>query len=609
MCGWIDFERRFGESEQQIIGKMTDSLVHRGPDDRGLWFGERGGFGHRRLAVLDPARSRQPMIAHEHAASASDVVLIFTGEVYNFRALRKDLIARGRRFSTSGDTEVVLQSYLEWGADFVSRLAGMFSIAIWDGRIEQLLLIRDRLGIKPLYWFPLDRGLLFASEPKAILCHPDIEAAVDAEGLRQLFGLVRTPGHAVFSGMREVKPGHLLQFDADGMHERCYWQLCSNEHPDDPVTTVSRTRALLEDIVREQMESDVPLCTLLSGGLDSSLLTALAQGRRNAESLDPVRSFSVDFGTDSKSFVADAMRAAPDEPFVRQVVEHLGSTHRTVLVRSTEMFSDEARFAALRARDLPTLGEIDLSLLLLCRAVRGHSTVAISGEGADELFGGYRWFHDERVIGQPVFPWIAMTRELGRYSMFEPGGIALNVVEHQADMYATAVARVPVLAGESAEDRRMRELTHLHLTHFLPTPLERKDRMSMSVGLEIRVPYTDHRLVDYVFNVPWKLKQLHGQQKGLLRAAAERLLPQEIVARPKTPFPGIQDPEYHGCIRGKVSQILDDNSSPVLDLIKRTTIRTLASAPANGAPVIRMGLERILSMHEWLTTYNVALRL
>lgn len=605
MCGWIDFERAPAECDRQIIGRMTDSLAHRGPDDRGLWFGNRGGFGHRRLAVLDPAHSRQPMIAE---SPQGDVALIFTGEIYNFRSLRADLRAKDHCFKTSGDTEVVMRSYLEWGAGFVTKLAGMFSIAIWDGRTEQLLLVRDRLGIKPLYYFALDRGLLFASEPKAILCHPDVEAAVDAEGLRQLFGLVRTPGCAIFSGMHEVKPGHLLQLDSTGLRERCYWQLHAKEHRDDAEATVAMTRSLLAEIVTEQMESDVPLCTLLSGGLDSSVLTALAQSDRQARGLDTLRSFSVDFGIGPEAFVPDAMRTTPDEPYVRQVVRHVGCTHQSISVSSHEMFSERARRAALRARDLPTLGEIDLSLLLLCTAVRRHSTVAISGEGADELFGGYRWFHDPRIAGKPMFPWIAMTRELGRYSMFEPGGIELNVIEHQADMYSAAMSRVPRLAGEAPDEQRMRELTHLHLTHFLPTPLERKDRMSMSVALEIRVPYTDHRLVEYVFNVPWRLKQLHGQEKGLLRAAARQLLPATIVDRPKTPFPGIQDPAYHACISTEVKQMLAENSSPVLELIRRSTIRTLASAPANGAPVIRMGLERILSMHEWLTTYQVALR-
>jgi asparagine synthase (glutamine-hydrolysing) len=606
ICGWIDLSRRPKRQQREILSAMTEALAHRGPDDAGIWLGTKGGLGHRRLAVLDLANSRQPM---SEQTPRGDVVLVYSGEVYNFCELRKELVTRGCRFRTVGDTEVVLRSYLEWGEQCVEKFTGMFAFGIWDGRTEELFLVRDRLGIKPLYYFPLVEGVLFGSEPKAILCHPDVAPIVDAEGLRQLFGLVRSPGHAVFAGMSEVKPGHFVRLDARGLSEHRYWGLQAMPHLDNLETTVAKTRTHLSRIVGQQLVSDVPLCTLVSGGLDSSTLTALAQLDSLTKGGDPIRTFSVGFGSKPESFVPDAMRATPDDPYIEAVVRHVGSAHRPLVVATSELLSKKTRHMALRARDLPTLGEIDSTLLLLFSAVRDYSTVVLSGEGADELFGGYHWFHNEDIVSEHTFPWIAMARGLGRYSMFEPGGVVLDIATHQADLYADAIRSVPRLKGESRIERRMRELTYLHLTHFLPTPLERKDRMSMAVGLEVRVPYVDHRLVEYVFNVPWALKMFDNQEKSLLRAVSNGLLPAAVASREKSPFPATQDPAYHAVLSCEVNEILAQRTSPVLDLINRSTLRALACMPPTGSSVVRMGLERVLSIHEWLTEYNVSIRL
>jgi asparagine synthase (glutamine-hydrolysing) len=603
MCGWIDFTERPAGTREPVLSAMTDALAHRGPDDRGVWLGRYAGLGHRRLAVLDPAHSRQPMIER---TAHGDVVLVYTGETYNFAELRKELSTLGHLFETRGDTEVVLRAYLEWGASCVDRLVGMFSFAIWDAREEKLLLIRDRLGIKPLYYFPTATGVLFGSEPKAILSHPDVRPSIDADGLRQLLGLVRAPGHAVFAGMSEVKPGHLVEVDRAGLRERRYWALESRAHIDDLPTTIATVRSLLSEIVDQQLVADVPMGVLLSGGLDSSTLAAHAQRQSMAAGAGPVRTFSVDFGESPESFVSDAMRGTPDAPYVDAVVRHIGSAHRSVSLSATELLARSARLSALKARDLPMLGEIDTSLLLLLKAVREYVTVAISGEGADELFGGYRWFHDQAVVAQPAFPWLAMARQLGRYSMFEPRGIHLDLVSHQSDLYSDAIREVPALDEESPREARMRELVYLHLTRFLPTPLERKDRMSMAMSLEVRVPFVDHRLIEYVFNVPWSMKSFDGREKSLLRAAARDLLPAQVSAREKSPFPATQDTTYHARLITEVKDMLASGTSTVLSLMNRATVRALASMPPSGAPVVRMGLERVLALHEWIDEYGVS---
>jgi asparagine synthase (glutamine-hydrolysing) len=602
ICGWIDFERDL-TSQQAVLQEMTDTLTHRGPDAEGTWTSPRAAVGDRRLAVIDVVGGIQPMVHHD--PPRGDVVLVYSGEVYNFRELRAELERTGERFTTSSDTEVVLRGYVRWGQAIVHRLNGMYAFAIWDGRTEELLLVRDRLGIKPLFYYPLREGVLFGSEPKAILASGQVDAVVDETGVLELFALVRTPGQAIYRGLREVRPGHTVRVRRAGLAEHAYWTLTATEHTQDLDQTIRTTRELLDDIVARQLIADVPLCALLSGGLDSSTITALAQSMLRAQGIGPLRSFMVDFGG-AEAFHPDPMRGTRDAPFVHELVEHVGTDHTDIVIDTEELLSQHAWDATLKARDLPALGEMDTSLYLMCKAVRAHSTVALSGEAADELFGGYRWFHDAEVIASDTFPWLAMAGKLGRQSIFEPRLVGrLNVAAYQADRYAEALAEVPRLPGEAGLERRMREISYLHLTRFLPTPIDRKDRMSMAVGLEMRVPFCDHRLVEYVFNVPWAMKSFDGREKSLLRAAARELLPDAVAQRTKSAFPSTQDPSYHALVRDRVTRLLADRHAPVFELLSHPAVRALAAMPAHGIQVVRMSLERVLRVNDWLERYHV----
>lgn len=607
MCGvsgWFDFSLQPADEILKVLTDMTATMRHRGPDDSGIWECAQGGLGHTRLAVLDPALSRQPMLAH---TTQGTVALAFSGEVYNFKELRRELTIAGHEFHTEGDTETLLVAYLQWGENCIERLAGMFAFAIWDDRTRRLLLVRDRLGVKPLYYMRHGVGLLFGSEPKAIFAHPDIEAAVDADGLRQVLALVRAPGDAVYVNMREVEPGCAMVFDENGLRMWRYWRIESRPHTEDLPATIEHIRSLLSGIIVENLASDVPICALLSGGLDSSAITAVAH--RHLTGLGgALDTASVGFGLPPELFVPEAMRPSQDDAFVDLMVEHLGTRHHRIEVSVEDLLSDRLHATTIRARDLPGLGEVDATLFLLFSAIRRTFTVAISGEGADELFGGYRWFGDTEVIAQNTFPWLAVARGLGRYNMFEPAGAKLDVHAYQADLYADAIRRVPRLDGEMGIESRMREISHLHLTHFLPTPLERKDRMSMAVGLEVRVPYVDHRLVEYVFNVPWAMKRFDGREKSLLRAVAGSWLPAAVLNRTKSAFPALLDAQYHRYLTARMRSILDERRSPILDLFQRPTLRTLAAAAEHQATAVRMGLERAIALHDWLETYRVSIR-
>ncbi|MEV8611461.1 asparagine synthase (glutamine-hydrolyzing) [Amycolatopsis sp. NPDC051373] len=610
MCGitgWVDYGRDLA-AERETVAAMTATMACRGPDASGMWFDRHVAFGHRRLAIIDLELGTQPMTAE----AGGTVALTYSGEVYNFAELRAELQARGHRFTTNSDTEVVLRGYLEWGTGLAERLNGMYAFGIWDPREERLVLIRDRMGIKPLYYSPHGDGLLFGSEPKAILAHPEIRPVVETDGLRELLSFTKNPGQAVWAGMREVEPGTVVTLDRTGLKVRRYWQLQPAEHTDDIGVTVQHVRELLDDIVRRQLVADVPRCVLLSGGLDSSVITALA-ARQLADQDERVRSFAVDFVGQEDNFVPDALRSTPDAPYVRDVHEHVGSMHQDIVLDSAELADPAVRRAVVRARDLPTgLGDMDGSLYLLFRAIRERSTVALSGESADEVFGGYAWFHDPEVQQADTFPWLArrlQSGERGVSRIFAEGvRSSLDLATHLRDSYSAAVAEAGTRPGETEHERRMRVIGYLHLTRFVRILLDRKDRLSMATGLEVRVPFCDHRLVEYVYNTPWTTKTFDGREKSLLRAAARDVLPVSVAERVKSPYPSTQDPKYLEALRDQVGDLLAAPAHPVFDLFDRGLLVGLL-AREDTVPFLRPLVERVLNFATWFDLYSPELRI
>jgi asparagine synthase (glutamine-hydrolysing) len=607
MCGitgWVSFDRDLTR-ERDTLEAMTETMACRGPDAEGTWIAGPAALGHRRLAVIDIAGGAQPMWVR---TPAGEVALVYSGEAYNFVELREELRRAGERFETSSDTEVVLRGYLRWGDALADRLNGMYAFAIWDSREQKLVMIRDRLGIKPLYFFRTPDGVLFGSEPKAILANPLAPRVVDADGLRELFAFTRSPGHAVWSGMREVEPGTIVTVDSRGLRERTYWRLETRPHTDDRDATVTHVRELLDDIVRRQLISDVPRCVLLSGGLDSSTITALAAAQL-AEQGEQVRSFAVDFVGQTEHFKPDELRPTPDTPYVHDVAEYVGADHVDIVLDHKALADPEVRRAALVARDMPMgLGDMDTSLYLLCKAIRERSTVALSGESADEIFGGYKQFHDPVVQRAHAFPWLAMNmRQFGESNgmLHDDVRAALDLEGYRRERYESAIAEIQHLDSESDLEYRMRISSYLHLTRFLPLLLDRKDRMSMAVGLEVRVPFCDHRLVEYVYNAPWSLKAYDGREKSLLRGAARDLLPESVLQRVKSPYPSTQDPHYSGAVQAMAEELLDHRDHDVFALVNPTWVaEAVAQDPAQVSPAVRHQLERTLDLASWLDIYR-----
>jgi len=611
MCGitgWVSFGHDL-RAEKAAVDAMTETMSCRGPDDGGTWFAEHAALGHRRLAIIDLVGGRQPMSVD---TPGGGVAMVYSGETYNFTELRAGLIRRGHRFTTESDTEVVLHAYLEWGEALAERLNGMYAFAIWDSRENKLVMVRDRMGIKPFYYYETQDGVLFGSEPKAILACPAAEHTVTLDGIRELFAFIKTPGHAVWKGMHEVEPGTVVTVSSSGLRTTRYWALQTRPHPDGEATSVAHVRELLEDIVRRQLVSDVPRCTLLSGGLDSSAMTAVA-ARQLAETGQTVRSFAVDFAGRTENFVADELRSTPDTPYAHDVAKKSGTEHQDIVLGSDKLADPDVRSKVIRARDLPMgLGDMDSSLYLLFRSIREHSTVALSGESADEVFGGYQQFFDPEAQRATTFPWLVrFARQFGDDNRILAAGLpeALDLPRYIQDAYDTSVARIGRLAGESDFEWRMRKVCYLHLTHFVRILLDRKDRMSMAVGLEVRVPYCDHRLVEYVYNAPWSLKTYDGREKSLLRGAARDVLPRSVVGRVKSPYPSTQDLAYTVKLQNNAREYLSSPGHPVFDLVNRDWLAQAVTAEAEITQASRHGLERALDLALWLDMYKPALKL
>ncbi len=614
MCGitgWIDLDADLS-NQSHILENMVSTLSKRGPDASGIYLSAQAALGHRRLIVVDPEGGGQPMTRTwgEHKYT-----ITYNGELYNTLELRQELELAGYRFFTrNSDTEVILMAYMHWGQECVCRFNGIFAFAIWDEGKRTLFMARDRLGVKPLFYYHKGRTLIFGSELKALLAHPEVRPEVDQSGLTDVLALgpSRTPGHGIYRGVNEVRPGHSLLFNHYGIKIHTYWALKSTPHPDDLETTALKVRHLLIDTVERQLVSDVPVCTFLSGGLDSSAITAIASHAFARDGLSPLNTYSLDYKDNDIYFKPDLFQPNSDAPYAKEVSEFLGTRHHVIEIDIPELA--EALFPATMASDLPGMADVDSSLLLFCLAVKKSATVALSGESADEVFGGYPWLYKQAAQEENTFPWLRKAKE--RTHFLNPDLVAsLQPEKYAIERYHQALSEVPYLEGETPLQQRMRQLFYLNITRFMPTLLDRKDRMSMGVGLEVRVPFCDHRLVEYVWNIPFEMKLTGDMPKGILRKALTGLLPEHVLYRPKSPFPKTHHPAYLAAVQEMILSVLDDPASPILPLINVKEVRAFALSDGSAFDKPFFGqlmrgpqyLAHLIQMNTWLKNYHVRL--
>ncbi|MGG1676616.1 asparagine synthase (glutamine-hydrolyzing) [Neobacillus sp. NRS-1170] len=611
MCGitgWINYGMDV-RNQTDIIEKMTKTLAKRGPDETNIWTETHVGFGHKRLIVVDPEGGRQPMSKQKESAKFT---ICYNGELYNTEDIRKILLTKGYSFKGHSDTEVLLTAYIEWAEECVNYLNGIYAFAIWDSKNEKLFIGRDRLGVKPLFFTEHHKGLLFASEIKAILAHPEMKTEVTQEGLAEIFGAgpSRSPGSGVFKGIQELRPAHALTFSKEGLKIWRYWNVKSQEHKDNTEETAEKVRFLVSDAVTRQLVSDVPLCTFLSGGLDSSIITAIAAKGFADQNKGKLHTYSIDYEGNDQYFSSNEFQPDADGKYIQMITDNFQTKHHNKVISQQQLVSD--LIEAVHVRDLPGMADIDSSLLWFCKEIKKDFVVSLSGECADEIFGGYPWFHRKQDLERPGFPWMRSVSE--RENLLKPHWQEkLQLQEYCLEQYRKAIAETPKLDGESLEEAKRRELFYINMTWFMTTLLDRKDRMSMGASLEVRVPFADHRVVEYVWNIPWEMKMYRGREKGLLRKAFEGILPEEVLYRKKSPYPKTHNPQYTMAVQKILKNVLLDKSSALHEFFNKEKLEAIVDSGGKSFQEPWFGqlmtgpqlLAYLVQLHTWFKDYNI----
>ena len=548
-----------------VMSQMSAAIAPRGPDASGLYVDDDAYLVHRRLAVIDPDNGAQPM-------SFGGYTLVYNGELYNTAELRRELERRGVEFSGHSDTEVVLRSYVEFGGSCVEMFNGIFAFAVWDSRRRTLFLARDRIGVKPLFYSLTSDGIVFASEIKALLKNPKVRPVIDRNGVADimLIGPAKRVGSGVFRDISEIPPACCAELTPEGFSVREYWKVHAAAHTESFEETSAHVRELLTDAIKRQLVSDVPLCCFLSGGLDSSVISAVAaeEFRRQGKRLS---TWSIDYKDNHRNFHASSFQPDEDAPWIVRMADFIGSDHTNVVLDTPALA--EALEDSTRARDLPGMADVDSSLYLFCKEIRKKFPVALSGECADEIFGGYPWYHRREVLYYDGFPWSTAVPE--RAALMKHPMSAADAEAYVRQSYDKCVSRTEYLDSDSADDRRMREMFMLNMDYFMATLLDRKDRMSMAHGLEVRVPFCDYRVVEYAYNIPWAMKSFKGREKGLVRHAMTGILPDDVLWRKKSPYPKTHNPDYLELLSRRLRSVLDRDDCRLVEMVSADKLREM----------------------------------
>ena len=616
MCGFAGFvniKEKLHENSKTILENMNDTLSKRGPDEDGYFISDNAYLAHKRLIVIDPDGGKQPMIEH---TSYGDYIICYNGQIYNTKELRDILIQNGFTFKGHCDTEVILKGYIHFGKEIVHHLNGIFAFAIWNTKDKELFMARDHFGVKPLFYSVSHNTFVFGSEIKAIFQYPGIEKILDSQGISELLGIgpSHTPGTTIFKNIYELKPAHFAVFNEYGLKIKRYWKLHSEQHTDNLAQTCNKVRYLLKDAIERQLVSDVPLCTFLSGGLDSSIITKFAADFYEKENLPLLDTYSIDYVDNDKNFVKSDFQPNSDNYYIDLMCKNLHTKHHNIVIDTPELAS--YLYDSMIARDMPGMADIDSSLLLFCKHVKPEQTVALTGECADEIFGGYPWFFREDALNSGTFPWSIAISE--RQTLLHPDlSKKVHLKEYIDYRYNESLEEVEILDTDSKETAEKRKISYLTLNWFMQTLLDRSDRMAMYNGFELRVPFCDYRLAQYVWNIPWEMKALNGREKGLLRYICKDFLPAEIVDRKKSPYPKTHNPTYLAKVTDMLTNIMQNPNAPINDLLNRQYI--LEILDTNGYSFSRPWFGQLMTgpqlmaylcqVNMWLETYDPKIEL
>lgn len=583
------------------LKNMRTAIKHRGFDQTGEYLAENIGFSHTRLSIRDISNGKQPM---HKKFNGFDYVICYNGEIYNVDELN---LSKEFDFETTCDTEAILFAYIKYGEDCVKYLNGIFSFAIWDGLKNQLFLARDQLGVKPLFYTFVDDEIIFGSEIKALFAHEKVEAVVNIESFREIFavGPARSLGSGVFKNVFELKSGHFAIFNEQGFKTVQYWDIPFVEHTDNYKQTVDKVSYLVTDAIEKQMVSDVDVCTFLSGGIDSSIITYVACNHKKDSKLN---TYSFDFTGNDTYFKSNSFQPERDTKYIEIMLKHVDTNHEN-------LYCDEAQLVDLLktsmiSKDLPAMADVDASLLYFCSIVKQKNKVALTGECADEIFGGYPWFYREDLINHDGFPW-ATDLSMRKILLKDDFCKKLDIENYSHAQYNDTIKNVPFVDSLDQNENRLRQITYLNIKWFMQTLLDRMDRASMHSGLEARVPFADPRIIEYVFNVPFSMKRRDNIEKSLLREAFCDKLPHELLYRKKSPYPKTYNPNYDTLLRARLFNIMSDKNSPIHNIIDPLKLEQFMNNPLDSKTPwfgqLMAGpqlVAYIIQINDWLVEYN-----
>lgn len=612
MCGFVGFcnlnQDLSSSNNIETLKHLTRNLSHNEPNEEDFYISKHLNLGHRKLIMLDSEKGKQPI---SYKYNDNIYTIVYNGKLYNAKDIRKELITLGYEFESYCDTEVVLKSFIHYGTDSFKEFNGTFSFAIWNENKKELVLCRDHFGIKPLYYTITDNTLIFASEIKSILKYPGFEIKIDKQGICELLGIgpAHTPGTTVFKNIYEIKPAHYSVFNGYDLKHYKYWHMETNEHTDSFKTTCDTVRFLLNDSIKKQLVSNVPLCTMLSGGLDSSIIVASASNYLKDNKMQLLDTFSIDYVDNDKNFVKSDFQPNSDNYYIDIMKKEFNTNHHSIVIDTPEL----AKYLedAMIARDFPGMADVDSSLLLFCKNIKEHSSIALSGECSDEIFAGYPWFFREDALTSNTFPWSLALDE--RQHLLNPKlSKDINLKDYINYRYKESINEIEFLDTDSKDTKEKRVISYLTLNWFMQTLLDRSDRMSMYNGLELRVPFCDYRLVQYMWNVPWDIKALNGREKGLLRYVVKDLLPNEIVNRRKSPYPKTHNPTYLKTVKGMLLNVMNNSNSPINDLLNGDYILEILATNGNAFTKPWFGqlmtgpqlIAYLVQVNMWLETYK-----
>lgn len=616
MCGIAGFcnfnidlrNKKWDES----LTKMKISLKNRGGDAFGSYIDKNIRFCHSRLSIRDLSENgNQPLVK---VYKNNQYIIVYNGEIYNEIELKIDLEKKGYIFTTKTDTEVILNAFIEYREKCVEYLNGIFAFAIYDESSESLYLFRDRVGIKPLFYTIKDETLVFGSEIKAIFEHSLIDPEINTDSLKQIFGIgpARIEGSGIFKDIHEINTGCFAVYNKEGFKEYKYWKLESKEHKDNYSQTIEKVRFLVKDSIERQLVSDVAVCTFLSGGIDSSIVTAISANYLKNNYNIKLNTFSFDFKDNDIHFKSNAFQPEQDRPYVDIMLRNYDLNH--TYLECDENYLIELLYKSVDAKDLPGMTDIDASMLYFCSLVKKHNKVVLTGECADEIFGGYPWFYREDLLNAKPFPW---SRDISARTILLKDDLIKKLdLENFATLeYEKSVKETPYLYGETKEETRRREISYLNIKWFMSTLLERMDRTSMYSGLEARVPFADHRIIEYLWNVPWDMKYKDGIEKHLLREACKDFLPAEVLNRKKSPYPKTYNPNYEKLLIDKLSELLQKNSI-ITEVVDKNKAFKFMESPSNyGRPwfgQLMAGPQMIaylIQINYWLEKFNLSINI